>query len=307
MPKMAACPGCGGSRWKPPRPGGFRFHGVHYRRVACAECGLMGLDPTPGVEVWPLMYSEGYFNAYSVHHSTSAGYAAGREVAERVAEARLDRILPCAASGRLLDVGCAGGHFLAVARRRGYDVLGVEYSSAMAAYARDTYSLPVLEGDVLHLDLPGPFDIVHMEDVLEHLADPLAVLRKLHALLAPTGRLVLDGPLERQPNLALGLLELNLRLKDVEDPEMAPAHVWQFTLATQRRLLARAGFREERAWVYQEDGHAIAPGVTGLQRLRRRAAAAVGALSSWISRQPFLSFLSHGDRALVLYRRTEAP
>jgi SAM-dependent methyltransferase len=261
----------------------------------------MGLDPTPGPELWPVMYSDAYFEAYSVHHSSCRGYAAGSKVAEHVAETRLDRIKTYRASGRLLDVGCAGGHFLAAARKRGYDVVGVEYNRTMAAYAREVYGLAVLEGDFVELDVPGAFDIIHMEDLLEHLADPLAVLGKIRHLLAPGGFLVVDGPLERQPNLSLALLELNLRMRTVDDPEMAPAHIWQFTLKTQRRLLERAGFFESRAWVYQEQVPPLSPTASTVTNLRRHAANVVNILAVWMARIRALSFLRHGDRALVVY------
>jgi 2-polyprenyl-3-methyl-5-hydroxy-6-metoxy-1,4-benzoquinol methylase len=303
MPQIGVCPACSALRWRPPRPGGFHFHHVHYRRVQCAQCGLMGLDPIPEPELWPLMYSDGYFEAYSVHHSSCRGYAAGKEVADRASETRLDQIRTYCASGRLLDVGCAGGHFLAAARKRGYDVAGVEYSRTMAAYAHATYGLEVLQGDFLELDVPGTFDVVHMEDVLEHLSDPLAALRKVQCLLAPRGLLIVDGPLERQLNLSLALLEANLRMRTVRDPEMAPAHIWQFTLKTQRRLVARVGFVECRAWVYQEPVPPLPRAISALTNLRRRGATLVNALSVWVAKNRAFSFLRHGDRALVIYKR----
>lgn len=305
MGRPGPCPACGADQWGAPRQGGFRFHGVHYRRVACGECGLMSLDPLPDPELWPVMYAPEYFAAYSVHHSEAKGYAAGREVAERVAEDRLSRIQPLRPKGRLLDIGCAGGHFLATARRRGYEVSGIEYSDAMVAHARETYGLDVTQGDILELDVRGPFDIVHMEDVVEHLRDPLAVLRKVHGLVASDGILVIDGPLERQPNLSLALLELNLRMRSVEDPEMAPAHIWQFSLGTLRRLAERAGFHQESAWVYLEPSQEVPRGASAGQEARRRVARAVNRLSAWLSRRRALSFLRHGDRALVVYRRRD--
>jgi 2-polyprenyl-3-methyl-5-hydroxy-6-metoxy-1,4-benzoquinol methylase len=247
------------------------------------------------------MYSDAYFDAYSVHHSIEVGYAAGREVAEKVASARLDRIMAFRRGGRLLDVGCAGGHFLAVARTRGYEVVGAEYNRAMETTQHEP-TVSMFEGDFLELEIPGVFDLVHLEDVLEHVLDPVAVLRKVRQLVAPDGYVVIDGPLERQPNLSLAVLELNLYLRQVEDPEMAPAHIWQFTAATLGRLLETAGFREVDRWIYHSPVLA-APKTTSLaQNLRRLVARAVGHLSAWVTRQRSLAFLGHGDRGLVFYR-----
>lgn len=305
MAQIARCPGCDSNSWRPRRRGGLWFQGEHFRRVSCRACGLVGLDPMPGPELWPLMYSDEYFAAYSVHHSSCKGYIAGREIAAAVSRKRLDKIGQHCKTGRLLDVGCAGGHFLAAARERGYEVIGVEYSPVMAKYARSTYGLEVLGGDFLEAQLSGNFDVVHMEDVLEHLSDPLAVLTKIGDVLALDGSLVVDGPLERQPSLSLALTEVNLWLRNVPDPEMAPAHIWQFTLRTQRLLLERAGFKEQQAWIYQDPAHKIPGGSTPAQKLRRRVAGGVNAVSAWVSRQAALAFLRQGDRALVIYQRAK--
>jgi SAM-dependent methyltransferase len=248
------------------------------------------------------MYSDAYFDAYSVHHSTIPGYAAGRAVAETVANARMDRIMRVRSSGRLLDVGCAGGHFLAVARARGFEVLGVEYNRSMAEYAAKTYDLEVRHGDFLDLQIPGVFDVVHLEDVLEHVLDPASVLSKLRQLVARNGYLVIDGPLERQPNLSLALLELNLRLRRPDDPEMAPAHIWQFSIETQRRLVEGSGFRETEHWIYHAPVLAAPTTPSPMQTLRRRSAHLVGQLSAWLSRRRSMAFLGIGDRALVFYQ-----
>jgi 2-polyprenyl-3-methyl-5-hydroxy-6-metoxy-1,4-benzoquinol methylase len=265
-----------------------------------------GLDPMPNAALWPQMYCDGYFEGYSVHHSESKGYAAGREVAAEVASKRLDLLKPYCSGGRLLDLGCAGGHFLATARERGFEVMGVEYNPSMAAFARENYGLQVLQGDVMKLDIPGTFDVIHAEDVVEHLEDPLAVLNKMKALLRPGGLLIIDGPLERQPNPSLALLELNFKLRNVEDPEMSPAHIWQFTLSSQRGLLKRAGFRERKGWVYEEQTPPIPrTGSLGTDA-RRMIADAVKRLSVWMSRRPALQFLQMGDRALVVYAHESA-
>lgn len=110
---------------------------------------------------------------------------------------------------RVLDVGCAAGDLGRALRRRGCRVAGVELDPAAAEAARDALD-EVLTGDVDDLDLVGhfgkeSFDVVVLGDVLEHLPDPVAALRRLRPLLAPEGSVVASIP-----NVAHGAVRLAL-------------------------------------------------------------------------------------------------
>ncbi|MFP5375590.1 MAG: methyltransferase domain-containing protein [Acidimicrobiia bacterium] len=110
---------------------------------------------------------------------------------------------------RVLDVGCAAGDLGRALRRRGCRVAGVELDPAAAEAARSALD-EVLTGDVGELDLVGhfgkeSFDVVVLGDVLEHLPDPVAALRRLQPLLAPEGSVVASIP-----NVAHGAVRLAL-------------------------------------------------------------------------------------------------
>jgi 2-polyprenyl-3-methyl-5-hydroxy-6-metoxy-1,4-benzoquinol methylase len=148
------------------------------------------------------------------------------------------------AGKRVLDVGCAGGHLARVLVERGCTVSGVEYDAAAAEEAR-----PVLEqlviGDLEQLDLAaelgtGGFDVVVFGDVLEHLRDPLPVLRGALPLLAPGGYVVISVP-----NIAHGAVRLSL-LKGRFDYKplglLDSTHVRFFTRDTLRGFLREGGF-----------------------------------------------------------------
>jgi len=93
---------------------------------------------------------------------------------------------------RLLDVGCAYGFFMAEARDAGFDPVGVELSSHCVEVAEGLCGARVVQGDFLETPLDGPYDVVTMFDVLEHMRDPMAVLRRARALLSPGGILVVE-------------------------------------------------------------------------------------------------------------------
>jgi SAM-dependent methyltransferase len=99
------------------------------------------------------------------------------------------------ARGRLLQVGCGYGLLLDEARRSGYEVEGVEVAIEAARYAREQLGLPVREVAVEVAAFEGErYDAVLLIDVLEHLDDPVAVLDRLLARLAPDGVLMIVTP-----------------------------------------------------------------------------------------------------------------
>jgi O-antigen biosynthesis protein len=100
--------------------------------------------------------------------------------------------------GRVLDVGCGAGAVGTSLRAAGAtELVGVELFAEMARHAEGIFDEvhvgrveDVLDRGALH----GPFDTVVAYDVLEHLVDPEVVLRGLHALVAPGGRIHVSVP-----------------------------------------------------------------------------------------------------------------
>lgn len=137
---------------------------------------------------------------------------------------------------RALDVGAASGLLVAEAARQGLEAVGVEPSRALAERARGD-GLRVLCGALPHPALEGErFDLVFLVDVIEHVRDPVGLLRACADRLAPGGRLALVTP--DASSVAARLLRRrwwHYRL----------AHVGYFDRRSLERALARAGLHSE--------------------------------------------------------------
>src|SRR5262249_18443854 len=97
---------------------------------------------------------------------------------------------------RILELGCGNGQLGQLLARRGHEVTGVELASEVAEIARRRLA----RVEVMDLEdadwpfEPVSFDAVVAADVLEHLVDPWAVLRRATALLRPGGVVVASLP-----------------------------------------------------------------------------------------------------------------
>ena len=97
--------------------------------------------------------------------------------------------------GEIIDVGCATGELLACAEEQGYRGIGVEPQRAACEIARSRYGLAILNTDFLSAQIKHQTaDVVTMIHVLEHISDPIAVLRKTWDILKPAGILALETP-----------------------------------------------------------------------------------------------------------------
>jgi 2-polyprenyl-3-methyl-5-hydroxy-6-metoxy-1,4-benzoquinol methylase len=149
-------------------------------------------------------------------------------------------------TGRVLEVGCGRGGTLAWLKATGRArwVVGIELFADAAAVARTKLD-ELHEGDVdQHIDIlaPGSFDLILCLDVLEHLVDPWATLRRLQSLLRPGGQLIASLPNIRHHSVVLPLL-LTGKWRYETAGIMDRTHLRFFSRATAIDLLQQAGLQ----------------------------------------------------------------
>ncbi|MGO9884772.1 MAG: class I SAM-dependent methyltransferase [Solirubrobacteraceae bacterium] len=204
-----------------PTPDGFapavHGRGMHGDLYRCLGCGTVQQPSLPAGDALHELYRQ----------MSDVEYLCEEEGRRQTARRLLDLLSAYAGGRRLLDVGSSYGLMLDEARRRGYDALGVELSSAGVRHTRHALGAPVLEASLETVDLsPASFDAIVMTDVFEHLDDPVAALERCTELLAPGGVLLLTTPDPSSPTARL-----------------AGARWWSYLLA-HRCLVPRATIRK---------------------------------------------------------------
>ncbi len=88
---------------------------------------------------------------------------------------------------KLLDIGCSSGSFLQFAKKFGYAVSGVE-PAPLAAATAIRRGLDVKQGFLEHINYPdNHFDVITMFEVIEHVKEPVSLLRECHRILTEGG------------------------------------------------------------------------------------------------------------------------
>jgi 2-polyprenyl-3-methyl-5-hydroxy-6-metoxy-1,4-benzoquinol methylase len=184
----------------------------------CRACDVAWLDPQPGDEAIPKLYPR-----YHTHRSAQRtrfdplrqktrqlvlarmGYpvepAKGiipRILSHTRASARAAALdvmdLAASEAGTLLDVGCGNGEFMMRMHSLGWTVSGVDPDPAAVAQCQ-SYGLQVSCGSILNVCGTGGYDAITLGHVIEHVVDPLKLLRECRERLRPeTGRLIITTP-----------------------------------------------------------------------------------------------------------------
>jgi 2-polyprenyl-3-methyl-5-hydroxy-6-metoxy-1,4-benzoquinol methylase len=242
----------------------------HTRCIGCGADSLVGLNKYQRAHLTRCT-SCGLVFAMRIPTRTELDrqYAHYPETAElpRLTQRRYGELLetlePVRETGRLADIGCGDGHFLAEAQSRGWRVMGTEYGRAPIGRAR-ARGLAVRQAPFMPSEREfGEFDVVTAFEVIEHVADPRCELQMMRALLRPGGVLYLTTP--NFASLARLVLGADWPLIDY------PEHLVYFTRNTLDRLLRRLGFEPIYA---RTTGVSLSVLRRGVARRRARASVA---------------------------------
>lgn len=191
---VAVCLVCGGSN---PRR---RYQITRFQVLECTDCAQIFLHPLPSEREIHELFAELYSTGGGSVPELKSYYGFCYEDSPsnplvQLYSSWLDKIEARHPVGTLLDVGSGTGLFLAVAKRRGWEVYGIDSSVEATGYAREHFDLDLWVGDFADFGARGQrFDVITGWDIIEHSRDPVALLAAMRGCLAPGGSVVLSTP-----------------------------------------------------------------------------------------------------------------
>lgn len=185
MAEAVKCIFCGGTQSKK------IFQQKESKIYACAHCGLIFRWPQPTRAEIQEFYDqqEHLENPYFAGLKKNYGM---NNPAVKLYRRELEKIDRFLIPGKLLDVGCAYGVFLDLARLVGWQASGVEVSKVSSEYARKNFGLSVFTGTLEEAKFaPDSFDLITLWDVAEHLTDPIKTFQEIYRVLKPGGYILI--------------------------------------------------------------------------------------------------------------------
>lgn len=190
--------------------------------VRCKRCGLVYANPRDDDGQIITLYRD-LENPFYLHSRESRIITFQRYL--KIVETYVSH-------GRILDVGCATGLFLELAKEKGWNVYGIEPSKWAVSYAQDTLNIRL--GILEEVEFPREyFDTIILWDVLEHLLDPLSALCKLREFLKKGGFVFLSMPTIDSVYAKIFKKRWRSLLRE---------HLYYFSSDTIKKMLYKSGF-----------------------------------------------------------------
>lgn len=208
--------------------------------VKCKNCGLVYTNPRIKSTIIIDSCSQGDDEVYvSQEEGRKKTFQEGIEWIKKVTKKKENKENEAnkemSNEKKILDVGCAAGFFLAVAKENGFDPYGIELNAWLAEYGRKKFSLENVKAGTLE-DARWKdnfFEYVTMWDVLEHVPDPIKTLKEINRITKDNGYLVISYP---------DYSSIFAKLFGRRWWFLLSHHIYYFTPNTMERMLQKTGF-----------------------------------------------------------------
>ncbi len=152
----------------------------------CPSCSVFYVSPQPTDIEIKKIYTGEYFERGGKYEGDFPGGKGARR--NHLNKLKYIQKYRPSKSGNILDVGCAKGGFLSIAKEEGYNVVGIDISEEASDFARNELNLDVRTSFLHEAKFPDEhFDVITIWDVLEHLPDPNNILQEVCRILRPDG------------------------------------------------------------------------------------------------------------------------
>ena len=158
--------------------------------LKCDDCNLVFMNPLPNTKE----LIDNFYSKESGYHSKLVKNLKEIKKYNKKFTKVIDGLTCFGIKGNLLDVGCANGEFLSLAKKHGFAVYGVEVNAYTADIAMNN-GLNVFNGTLeeAHFE-DNYFSAIYLGDIIEHVTDPVGLLKECKRILKKGGVVAVSTP-----------------------------------------------------------------------------------------------------------------
>jgi SAM-dependent methyltransferase len=229
-----------------------RFIRHDYHVVKCLKCGFYFIDPALDLteQEWEALYKDEYFTPMTDWWEKRR---------ERDRKGRLDRLFSYLKTSknanevRFLDIGCGEGFVVAEALNRNWISFGCDIADNLPGDMKGKFSFT--KGNLIQAKYPDDhFDVIYMDSVLEHVANPIQVLSEIRRILNKNGIAYIAVPNEQTLYNSVkkilynmtGKKEIAAQIKPFE----SPYHIQGFNPGSLSLAVKQAGLGLEKLNIF---------------------------------------------------------
>lgn len=191
----------------------------------CNTCGFVFVDPKPRDKFLNHYYSSFASNIFEKNKITAMDSKHTLQLLDRYKGFR----------NELLDIGCGNGIFMFEARKFKWFPVGIDISQTLIKYIKKNTDLLVYKANILDYQSKNKYDLITLNQVIEHFSDPRAVIKKCKNILNKFGLLYIATP---------NISSYSSRIRKEEfDYIIPPEHLSYFDTKTLAGLLRKSGFK----------------------------------------------------------------
>lgn len=229
-----------------------------YNVVKCKNCGLVYTNPRPSKKSIYKYYQEESYYAYhpvkphlkdkikNMVMEAGGNYPTVKNGLQRmlmklfyfILKTHVSIIVPYIENGRVLDIGCGCGNLLLWLKQHGWETYGIDISPKAVEVANKR-GLKVSHGELTDIKYEADFfDVIVVNQVLEHVHDPMGLLREIRRILKPKGLLIIGTPnIDSYESRIFGKFW---------SPYDIPRHLYHFSLLQLEKMLEKTSFKIEK-------------------------------------------------------------
>lgn len=226
------------------------IYGTEYDLVECPRCAVIYFDPMPTIEQLAIFYSAGYYD-----------FDPWREQGKGMAFAR--QLKQWRKTGKFIDIGCATGFFIyGIKNHSQWEVYGTDFGESAIRFAKEKLGLNAYNGDIADIRFPDEhFDYVHVNNVLEHVPNPVTLLKECHRIVKKDGIFYLSVPNGKVDSRDL----IDFYREEQKPARSKQGHIFFFQDKTLGRLFNEIGFE-----VIKQETYSVKRGLRSIGVLPRK-------------------------------------